>query len=54
MSSVEKVSKVLDYRKEVVVTTPFSEKKSWTNDVDKGTSELEGMKEAVVTICSKD
>ena len=40
-------------RKEEVVTTPLSEKKSSTNDVDKGTYELEGMKKAVVTIRRK-
>ena len=35
MSSVEKVSNVLDDRKEAVVTTPLSENKSLTKDVDK-------------------
>ena len=40
MSSVEKVSNVLGDRKEEVVTTPFSEKKSSTKDVDRGTGEL--------------
>ena len=54
MSSVEKVSNVLNYRKETVATTPFSEKKSLTKDVDKVTDELEDMKEAVVTIRRKD
>ena len=53
MSLVEKVSNVLDDRKEAVVTTPLSEKKSLTKDVDKGTGELEDMKEAVVTTRSK-
>ena len=37
MSSVEKVSNVLDNRKDSVVTTPFSEKKSLTKDDYKGT-----------------
>ena len=37
MSSNEKVSSFLGDRKEEVVTTPLSEKKSLTNDVDKGT-----------------
>ena len=54
MSSVEKVSNVLDNRKDSVVTTPFSEKKSLTKDVDKGTSESENMKEAVATIRRND
>ena len=54
MSSVDKFSNVLDDRKEAVVTTPLLEKKSSTNDVDKGTGELEYMKEAVVTIFGKD
>ena len=54
MLSVEKISNVLGDRKEAVVTTPFLEKKSLTKDVDKGTDELEYMKEAVVTICRKD
>ena len=54
MSSVDEVSNVLDYRKEEVVTTPLSEKKSLTKDVDKGTGELEDMKEALVTILGKD
>ena len=40
MSSVEKVSNVLGYKKEEVVTTPLLEKKSSTKDVDKGTDEL--------------
>ena len=39
MSSVEKVSNVLDYRKEAMATTPLLEKKSLTKDVDKGTDE---------------
>ena len=38
-------------RKEAVVTTPYSRKKSLKNDVDKGTGDLEDMKEALVTIC---
>ena len=41
MLLVERVSNVLDDSKEAVVTTPFSEKKSLTNYVDKGTGELE-------------
>ena len=40
MSWVEKVSNFLDDRKEAVVTTPFSEKKSLTKYVDEGTGEL--------------
>ena len=44
MSSVDKVSNVLNYKKESVFTTPFSEKKSSTEDVDKGTGELEDIK----------
>ena len=44
ISSVEKVSNVLYDRKEAVVTTPLSEKKSLTKDVDKGTGEFEYMK----------
>ena len=44
----------MDDRKEAVVMTPFSEKKTLTKDVDKGTGELEYMKEAVVKICRKD
>ena len=35
MSSVDKVSNVFDDRKEAVVTTPLSENKSLTKDVDK-------------------
>ena len=54
MLSVEKVSNVLDDRKEAMVTTPLSEKKFLRRDVDKGTSELEDIKEAVVIICRKD
>ena len=54
MSSIEKVINVLDNRKEEVVTTPFPQKKSLTTDVDKGTGELEYMKESVVTIRRKD
>ena len=53
MSLVEKVSNVLDDRKEAVVTTPLLEQKSLTKDVDKGTSVLEDVKEAVVTILRK-
>ena len=37
MSSNERVSNFLGDRKEEVVTTPFSENKSSTKDVDKGT-----------------
>ena len=40
--------------KNAMVTTPLLEKKSLTKDVDKGTGELEDMKQAVVTIRSKD
>ena len=54
MSSVKKVSNVLDDRKEAVITTQFLEKKSLTKDVDKGTGELEDMKQALVTILRKD
>ena len=43
----------MDDKKEAVVTTPFSEKKSLIKDVEKGTSELEDMKEAVITIRRK-
>ena len=50
MSLVEKVSIVLDGSKQAVVTTPLLEKKYLTKDVDKGTDELEDMKQAVVTI----
>ena len=53
MLSVEKISNVLGDRKEEVVTTPLSKKTSSTEDVDKGTGELEDMKNAVVTISSK-
>ena len=51
---VEKDGNILGDKKEAVVTTPFSEKKLFTNDVDKGTDELEDMKEEVVTIRRKD
>ena len=44
MLSVEKVSNILDDRKEAMVTTPLLEKKSLTKDVEKGTGELEDMK----------
>ena len=54
MSSVEKDSNVLDDKKEAVVMTPFSDNKSLTKDVDKGTEELEYMNEEVVTIRRKD
>ena len=40
MSSNEKFSNVLSDRKEEVVTTPLSEKKSSKKDVEKGTDEL--------------
>ena len=40
ISSNEKVSNVLGDRKEIVVTTPFYEKKSLTKGVDKGTNKL--------------
>ena len=40
MSSVKKVSNVLSYRKEEVVTTPLLENKSLTKDVGKGNDEL--------------
>ena len=40
MSSNDKVSNVLGDRKEEVVTTPLSEKKSSTRDVNKVTDEL--------------
>ena len=44
MSSVEKVSNVLDDKKEAVVPTSLSEKKSLTKYDDKSTDELEYMK----------
>ena len=53
MMSIDKVSNVLGDRKEEVVTTPLSEKKSLTKDVAKGTDELADMKKAVVTIRKK-
>ena len=53
MSSVQKISNVLGDKKEEVVTTPLSEKKSLTNDFEKGTNELEYMKKSVVTIHNK-
>ena len=53
MLLVKKVSNVLGDRKEEVVTTPLSKKKSPTKDVDKGTGELVDMKEAVVAILRK-
>ena len=37
-----------------MVTTPLSEKKPLTKYVDKGTGEMEDMKEAVITIPRKD
>ena len=40
MSSNDKVSNFWGDRKEEVVTTPFSEKKSLTKDVEKGTDKL--------------
>ena len=43
MSSNEKVSNVLGDRKDEVVTTSLSEKKSLTEDIDKGTNKLEDM-----------
>ena len=54
MKLVEKVINVLDDRKEALVTTPLWEKKSLTDDFDKGTGDLEDMNEAVVTILRKD
>ena len=54
MLLVNKDSNVLDDRKEELIRTPFLEKKSLTKDVDKGTEELEDIKEAVVTIRRKD
>ena len=54
MSSVEKVSYVLGDSKEALVMMPLLDKKSFTKDVDKGTGDLEDMKEAVVTIRRKD
>ena len=53
MQSVEKVGNVLGDRKEEVVMTPLSEKKSQTKDVDKGTDGLDDMRKSVVTICRK-
>ena len=43
MSSNEKVSNVLGDRKEELVTTPLSDKKSSTKGVEKGTAELADM-----------
>ena len=43
MSSKDKVSNILGDRKEEVVTTPFSEKKSSTKDVEEGTYKLPDM-----------
>ena len=43
MSSNEKVSNVLGDRKEAVFTTPLSEKKSSTKDVEKVIDELADM-----------
>ena len=40
MSSNEKVSNFLGDSKQELVTTPFSEKKSLTKDVEKGTDKL--------------
>ena len=40
MSSNEKVGNVFGDRKEEVITTPLSEKKSLTKDVEKGTDKL--------------
>ena len=40
MSQVDKVSNVLDDRKQELVATPLLEKKSLTKDYDKGTDEL--------------
>ena len=40
----------MDNKKEAVVTTTLSDNKSLTKDVDKGTDELEYMKESVVSI----
>ena len=37
-----------------MATTPLLENKSLTKDVDKGTGELEYMKDSVVTIRKKD
>ena len=53
MSSVEKVSNILSDMKEEVFTTPFSENKSSTKDVVKGTVEQEDMKKTVFTIRRK-
>ena len=44
MLSVEKVSNVLGDRKEEVATTPLSDNKPSTKDVDKSTDELVDMK----------
>ena len=43
MSSNEKVSNILVDRKKEWVTTPFSERKSSTKDVEKGTDKSEDM-----------
>ena len=53
MSSVAKVINFLVDRKKETVTTLFLEKKSSTNDVDKGTDELAYMKKVVVKILRK-
>ena len=53
MLSNEKLSNFLGDRKEEVVTTPLSENKSSTKDVEKGTDKLAYMKRSVVTILRK-
>ena len=53
MLYVERFSNVLGDRKEEVVTTPLTEKKPPTKDVDKGTGELEDIKQALFTIRRK-
>ena len=53
MQLVEKLSNILGDSKEEVVMTPLQEKNSSTKDVDKGTGELEDMKESLVKIRRK-
>ena len=53
MSSNEKVGNVFGDRKKEVITTPLSEKKSLTKDVEKGTDKLAYIKQGVNTIHRK-
>ena len=54
MSLVQKVSNVLDGRKEAGVKTPLSDNKSLKKYVDKGTDEQEDVKESLFTIRGKN